>query len=121
MFDFLLAPAVIWMRMPIVLNEMFRSPLGHLQSGSRLESERMVTEKLAAGIEGWANAGAETVRVHFQLIQLAWQVQPQAFSLAFARAPIRVVAAFHAPAGLRLRQNTRRLSGRALRLPHTRA
>lgn len=112
MFDFLLAPAVVWMRMPIIANEMFRSPLSHLFSGSRLESERMVTEKLTASVEGWANAGFETMRMQAQLVQLVWQVRPQAFSLLAARAPMRVLAAFHAPAGLRVRQNTRRLSGR---------
>ncbi|HRE22309.1 MAG TPA: hypothetical protein PKW21_14940 [Rhabdaerophilum sp.] len=121
MFDFLLAPAVIWMRMPIIASEMCRSPLGHLLSGSRLESERMVTEKLSASLEGWANAGAETMRMHFRLVQLVWQGRPQAFSLLAARAPMRVVAAFHAPAGLRVRQNTRRLSGQTVRLTDTRA
>ncbi|HUN11484.1 MAG TPA: hypothetical protein PLE50_04325 [Rhabdaerophilum sp.] len=112
MFDFLLAPAVIWMRLPIVVNEMLRSPLGHLLSGSRLESERMVTEKVTAGVEGWANAGFEVMRMQVQLTQLAWQVRPHAFSMLAAHAPMRVAEALHAPAGRTVRQNSRRLSRR---------
>lgn len=121
MFDFLLAPAVIWMRLPIIAGEMFRSPAGHLQSSARLESERMVTEKLAAGVEGLANAGFESLKLQAQLTQLAWQFRPQAFSLLAARAPIHVAHAFHAPAGRQVRRNSRRLSRQINGAPPARA
>lgn len=112
MFDFLLAPGIVAMRLPIVLGEMMRTPSGHLQTGARLESERMITEKLAASLQGLINIGVEGARINWELGQLAATWRPQALSILALHAPARLARAMSQPAQRTLRANSRRLSGR---------
>jgi hypothetical protein len=112
MFDFLLAPLVVALRVPVLMQEAQRMVLGGVSSDSSPEARRMVAEKIAAVNEGVLQAAVEISRVNMELGMLALQGNAVRFLFLAHRGPHRVAAAASSPSGKRVRSNARRLSGR---------
>jgi hypothetical protein len=109
MFDFLLAPLVVALRLPVLLQEAQTIALGQSSTGRSPEGERMVMEKIAAVNEGIMQATVEWSRANVELGTLAMQGKGLAFLMLAQQTPQRVAVAASAPAGHRLRSNARRL------------
>jgi hypothetical protein len=105
--EFMLAPAVMALRMPILVGEAFAS------SGGRPETVRAVAEKLAAASEGMALAQLSMFRSAIAFWPLLFAGQPPAAQIGAA--VDRSIDAALKPAGREVRANHRRLSRRGKR------
>lgn len=103
MEDFLLAPLVVAARMPLLWLEMVG-----LGGPGRRESERMVTEKVAAFQQGFIAAQVELLKASFAVSDaLARGASP---APAMVRASRRIQAVATRPASRLMRANAKRLT-----------
>lgn len=112
MQPFFLAPLVMAMRLPVIALETFRMMHGRAPTdGARPESERMVTEKIAAMQEGAVEAMAELARANLEITLRFMGGDAHGASHAAHGVGRRVARAAAAPAAKRVRRNARRLMG----------
>jgi len=104
----MLTSEVIALRLPLLAGEVAMLP-GTVLSTDRRESERMVSEKMAALSEGILEASREAARLHFSGV--AMLMGGDAFGLARLNesAPKRLAEAFTAPGHKALAENAKRL------------
>lgn len=112
MIDFWLAPFVVAARMPKLAREAQQLALGQPMRTDRLESERMVTEKVQALRQGMEAMMRESVRTGMALGLAAAFGNVAAATQTLAGAPDRLARASLRPARRRVRANARRLSRR---------
>jgi flagellar biosynthesis/type III secretory pathway protein FliH len=113
MLDFWLAPLVVAARMPRVVREAQQLALGQPMQADRLETERMVTEKVQARQQGMEALARESVRTGMALGLAAAFGNVAAATQTLAAAPGRLARASLRPARRRVRANVRRLSRRS--------
>ena len=108
MKSMMLTSEVIALRLPLLAGEAAMLP-GTVLSSDRRESERMVSEKMAALRDGVVEASLEAVRLHVS--GFAMMIGGDAFGLARLNesAPKRLAEAFTAPGHKTLADNARRL------------
>jgi len=110
--DFWLAPLVIAKRIPVVADELVKTAAGNPPVKGRSETERMVTEKIAALAEGIFHANVEALKLQFEFgITAATGNLPGTMRLA-REAPIRIAKAALGPGRKKVRANAKRLVSR---------
>jgi hypothetical protein len=90
----------------------FRMAHGQRPNASgRAESERMVSEKIAATHEGVVMAAAELARINIEFALTLMGGDAHGASRVARRAPTRIASAAARPGVRRVRRNARRLLG----------
>lgn len=109
-WNFWLASLVVANRLPRLAEEAHHMAIGRPRSG-RLESERMVTEKILAVHSGALAAGLESVIIGIEIATRAALGDVHSAGHALAHAPARVAHAAARPAHDTMTANARRFSG----------
>jgi hypothetical protein len=112
MKNYWLAPFVVALRMPLLAKEAQAHVLGGGRTGRRKESERMVTEKIAAVNEGVMMASLEAMRINTEIGLMAMRGEFGGISKVLRNGADRISDAASAPAEKRMRSNIRRLTPR---------
>lgn len=111
MTNYWLAPFVVALRMPALAREAQAFSLGK-GGRRRRESERMVTEKIAAANEGAMLAGLEAMRINTEIGLMAMRGEFDGIGRVLRGSPARIADAAGQPAERRMRSNLRRLTPR---------
>lgn len=109
-WNFWLASLVVANRLPRLAEEAHHLAMGRPRTG-RLESERMVTEKILAVHSGALAAGLESVIIGIEIATRTALGDVQSASHAMAHAPARVANAASRPARNAMAANARRFAG----------
>ncbi len=112
MKNYMLAPLVVALRMPILAKEAQRMAQGHSAADKYPESKRMVAEKIEAVSEGVFNASLEVLKVNMEMGFMAMRGDTAGLMRLAQEGPGRVASAASAPADKRVRSNVRRLGPR---------
>jgi hypothetical protein len=108
-FNFWLASLVVANRLPVLAQEAHHMALGRPRSG-RLESERMVTEKILAIQSGALAAGLESVIIGIEVATRTALGDIHTAGHAISHAPARVAMAAARPTHSAVAANARRFS-----------
>lgn len=109
-WNFWLVSLVVANRLPVLAQEAQHLAMGRPRSG-RLESERMVTEKILALQSGALAAGLESVIIGIEIATRAALGDIHAAGHAMSHAPARMALAATRPAHRTVAANARRFSG----------
>ncbi len=111
MWTFWMSSLIVANRLPRLAQEAHRLALGRVPNG-RLESERMVTEKVLAAQSGVVAASLESTVIGIEIAtRMAFGDLHSASNVA-AAAPMRIAKAAAGPTRRTVAANARRLSGR---------
>ncbi len=109
-WNFWLASLVVANRLPVLAQEAHHMAMGRPRSG-RLESERMVTEKILAVQSGALAAGLESVIIGIEVATRTALGDIHTVGHAISHAPARVALAAARPTHRAMAANVRRFSG----------
>jgi hypothetical protein len=109
-WNFWLASLVVANRLPVLAQEAHHMAMGRPRSG-RLESERMVTEKILAVQSGALAAGLESVLIGIEIATRTALGDIHTAGHAISQAPARVALAAAGPTRRTVAANARRFSG----------
>jgi hypothetical protein len=109
-WNFWLASLVVANRLPVLAQEAHHLAMGRPRTG-RLESERMVTEKILAVQSGALAAGLESVLIGIEIATRTALGDVHTAGHAMSHAPARVALAAARPAHRAVAANAKRFSG----------